>query len=239
MDKTPTQSENQLQAYCTELVTDPAAVTSATVVALGLASGPGSTTITPATKAGATSLTVGSVTSFFVGEQALIDGSKATAEIVVISATATGVLTLASPTIRDHAATATIVGMYAGIQPQMTGRIKITIHGIFVAGSTASTVTAQIYIGSAITVAAPANAAAFDASAVAVGNTAEWISLTGQLQEAFTLVVYLGANASATDTGPSGGAARTVATPYYIDIGITSSTGTIQVIEPSIIIEEL
>lgn len=240
----PTQTENQLQAYCTAPATDPSAVTSTTVVALGLSSGPGSSDLEPAvsgaiTPAGSTSFVVNSGTGFFAGENILIDGASATAEIVTVSKVATNTITLAQPTKFDHADSATVVGGYALIQPNNTGRLKITISGTIVSGTTASTITLQPYIGSAVTVAAPANAAAFDASAVAVGQTVEWISLTGELEVPFSTTVYLGANAQATDTGPSGGAARTVGTPYYVDLGATSSTGTVQVIEPLIVIEEL
>jgi len=243
----PTQSENQMQAYSTAPATDPSAVTSATVVALGLASGPGSTDLEPPTASGyppgTTSIVVNSATSFFVGEQILLSGGTARAEIVTITAIVSTTFTIQGSTgggtLTQHNDSDTVVGMYAGIQPNSTGRIKITITGSLVAGSTASTITAQIYIGSAITVAAPANAAAFDASAVAVGNTQEWISLTGQLEVPYSQTVYLGANAFQTDTAPSGGAARTVGTPYYIDVGVTSSTGTVTIIEPSIVIEEL
>jgi len=229
-------------AYSTAPSTDPSAVTSATVVALGLASGPGSTDLEPAGgvayPVGTTVIAVNSATSFFQGELILIEGATATAEICQIKSISGTNFTLQSPTLKAHADSGTVVGMYAGITPQRSGRLKITVSGTIVLGSAASTWTAQIYIGSAITVAAPANATAFDASAVAVGNTQEAISGTGVLEFPYSQTVFLGANGNATDTAPSGGAARTVGTPYYVDVGVTSSTGTIQLIEPSIVIEE-
>lgn len=229
-------SENPLQVYSSAVSTSPAAVTSTTAVACGLGSGPGSTTLSGAQKLGDTSIVVASATSFYQGEHILIDGAKATAEIVTISKITSTTFTLGGALVNAHAASATVVGMYAGIQPYNSGRLKIEVVGSLLAGSTASTVTAQLYIGSAVTVAAPANAAAFDASAVAVGSPVTWVSLTGSLEEAVTLIAYLGANSFATDTAPSGGAVRTVGVPYYVDVGLTSSTGTIQLVKPTIVI---
>jgi len=225
--------------YSTAVATSPAAVTSATVVAVGLANGPGSTTLNGGTAAGATSAVFTVNTNFFVGENVLIDGASSVAEIATIKTINGTTITFTSALLNAHTTAHTVVGMYAGIQPSSTGRLKITMSGSILAGSTASTCTIQPYIGSAITVAAPANGAAFDASAVAVGQTETWISLTGALEDTFYVTCLLGANDYATDTAPSGGAKRTVGTPYYIDLGVTSSTGTFQVIKPVIVIEEV
>src|SRR5439155_18373087 len=129
------------------------------------------------------------------------------AEILTVKTAASSTLTTTSGAKFAHADEATVVGGYGLIQPSVSGKLRITIVGSLLSGTTASTITVRPYIGSAITVAAPTTGAAFDASAVAVGNVATWVSLTGALTTNFACQALLGANAFATDTAPSGGAA--------------------------------
>lgn len=229
---------NTRQTYSTYPQTDPAAQTSATFVCAGLSNGPGSTTLnmSSGSAVGATSIVVTANTNFFQGENILIDGASANAEYATIASIASTTFTLKNPLTKAHANSVNVVGSYIAIQPKSTGRLEISATG-FLLGVNGATVNAQLIIGSAITAAPPAANAAVPASAVAVGNIAAYVALTGALQAPFQCAAALGCD-SATDTAPSGGAARTVGTPYYIDLSFKASSGASQVKGLSLFVQE-
>lgn len=205
---------------------DPSAETNASFVAAGIGVAPGASDTVGATVVGATTATLDSTASFYAGEAVLIDGAAATAEIAIIKSISSPVLTFASPLTQAHVDETTVKGVF-GITPKTTGRLTIRAVGTMT-GANGDLVSAQLIIGSAITVAAPALNAAPDASAVAVGNISVYTALTGALEVPFACEATLGANPYATDTAPSGGAPRTVGTPYYIDLQFKSSAGAAQ-----------
>lgn len=218
---------------------NPAAETSATFIAAGLSNGPGSSTISnaPGYPSGVTAMTLAATTNFFVGENVLIAGGSATAEIVTVASITGSVLSFTSGTLFAHVNSQTVVGIF-GITPSSTGRLIIEVQGALT-GAAGDLVSAQIVIGSAVTAAPPAVDAAVPASAVAVGNVAIYTAVAGALQSNFSCSALLGVSPYATDTAPSGGAARLVGTPYYIDIQFKSSAGAAQLTNLSVLVREV
>lgn len=220
---------------------DPSSETNATIVAAGLSNGPGSSLVNllAGYPAGTSTIALDSSASFYAGEKVIIGAGAAlsTPEIMTIKSISSPKLTFTTPTLFTHPDEDTVIGSSSCITPGSTGRIHIKCLGAMT-GANGDLVTAQLYIGSAITIATPAVNAAFDASAVAVGNAAIYTALTGALQSNFSCEAWLGVNTAATDTPPSGGAARTVGTPYYIDMGFKSSAGAAQLTKLTIFVEE-
>lgn len=229
----PTQTENQLPIY-SSIPANLAAVTITTASSLycvGFDNGPGSSTLSAATTFNANTVTVASATSFYQGELALIDGGKAVAELVIITAISGTTFTVqrldGNGLLNIHANAATIVGTSAGIMPTYTGRVIVSVSGNLVGNQTGDTVTAQIiaYPANATGQAGATAGTAFPGitGAVKIGNTQSLTMLTGVLTQPFGVAAQLGAQ-SATNTTPSGGAALSVGVPYLFDLIVSDTS---------------
>lgn len=236
----PTASENQPAVY-SSVPADLGAVTitaGGTFYMVGYANGPGSSDLNGATVVGATTAVLDSISNFYVGEAVLLDGTKSTAEIAIVSVASGSTLTFASPLQFAHADEATVVGSSAAIVPSASGRIRVRCHGDLTGNNTTDVMQAQITIINGTTTAGPTAGGA--AAGTAVGNISNVTELTGVLTQPFECEAILGSQ-SATNTAPSGGAVLVQGTPYLFDLQVTSTTSakTVQAKHVTWMIEEI
>jgi len=226
----PTGTLNQLPVYASQPANLSAVTlsTAGSLYAAGFANGPGSTTLSAATTLNATSLTVTSATSFYVGELALIDGGTTKAELVYITAIVTTTFTVqrmdGAGLEYIHASGATIVGTSAGIMPTYTGRVNIEVSGDITGNATNDIVTAQIIAIPATGAAGPSAGTALPGivGAVQIGNTSSTTMTSGNYQ-GFGLQATVG-GIGATNSTPAGGAALSVGVPYLFDVIVSDTS---------------
>lgn len=235
---------NKYSAVCTASPGTITATTGGAYYFAGYSAAPGSSTLGTGAAAGVTVLPCGTTTSFFAGEQVIVDGGNSKAEIcTVVSIQGSTSLTLATATANAHTSGATVKGSYACITPKSTGRVRILYTALATGNNSTDTLSCQLVIGSALTTAQPASGAADTSGTIGtpVGNIASFVELTGVLGQSVECYALLGANAYATNTAPSGGAALTVGTPYWIDIVATSTTAakTVILTNGAFVVEEI